>query len=321
MKTALITGAGGWLGLELSKKLLEENYYIKALDRVESEGLRKLKQQFPNNVKLLIYDLEQINRWKEELEGIDYLYHLAAKVHSKPKNIQDIDSFYFINYECTKALFNEALNYSVGKVIFISTVAVYGKENSKTITVSSNRNSKSPYGISKNKAEKYGLKLFNEEKFPIVIIQPTTVYGGNDKGNFAKLYELSKKGLSVVFGTGENKKTIIYYKDLIEMMQNIAEDEVNIGKTFICGTEIITYNEILDHFNKKNKVFKIQVPKFIAKILIFIGQNGNRKMINLAENIQTLIEDNIYEIESTLNYIDREQVTKFKNWKCERDYE
>ena len=95
-------------------------------------------------------------------------------------------------------------------------------------------------------AEEIGLNLFREKGLPITIIEPVTVYGGEDVGNFEKLKSLINKGIVARFGDGNNKKTIIYYKDLINMTINIANDKNAIGKVIICGTESISLNNIID---------------------------------------------------------------------------
>ena len=75
------------------------------------------------------------------------------------------------------------------------------------INENSNKNPITVYGKSKLEAEKIANKLYEEQKLPITIIEPVTVYGNGDVGNFKKLENLIQKGLCVRFGNGKNKKT------------------------------------------------------------------------------------------------------------------
>lgn len=316
MRTALITGAGGWLGSELTQNLLQSGYSVKALDIVETDALKKLKHKFPETLQIVIGNLSELSKWEQELSGVDYLYHLAAKVHAKPKDQADIDAFYHINRDCTKQLFDAALTYGVGKTIFISTVAVYGKHGNDVISIDTSRNPETPYGISKHEAELYGQQLVKTKDFNLTIIQPVTVYGGRDTGNFRKLYRLAQKGLAVQFGNGQNKKTVIYYKDLINMMQTIGEDKETTGNTYICGTEVISFEQIAKKYKQTTKAIRLIVPAPVAKLAISVGSKLGQKTINIAENIQTLMIDNIYQTNFKID-----GYTKFDQWKVEEEYE
>lgn len=322
MKVAFVTGAGGWIGLELVRSLLEDDYFVKALIRKDNKDLMSLKEIYNEKLIILKGDLEHIDDWKNEMKGIDCLFHLAAKVHYKPKNHEDIEKMYYINRDCTIKLFDIVSEYKIKKIAFISTVAVYGKHGSNIITKNTNRKPCTAYAISKNEAEIYGMNLFEKYGFPISIIQPVTVYGGNDRGNFKKLYDLAKKGIILTFGRGDNKKTIIYYKDLVEIIKNIGESESTSGKTFICGSESITYNNI----NKKIKEsckskFSIIIPNKISRLIIKLLSKSNvKKLENIASNIETLMCDSVYDITESSEFLNSKVHTLFEFWDCEKEY-
>lgn len=316
MKVALVTGAGGWLGSELTSNLLNSGYYVKAVDLLETAALEQLKQLFPETLEIVIGNLTEITKWEQHLEKVDYLYHLAAKVHVKPKDQADIEAFYYINRDCTKQLFDKALEYGVGKTIFVSTVAVYGKHGNTLITIDTPRNPESHYGISKHEAEVYAQQLIEENNFALTIVQPVTVYGGQDQGNFKKMYRLAQKGVTVQFGNGQNQKTVIYYQDLIAMMQQIGESSETTGQTYICGTEVVSFKQITKKYKQTTKSISFITPAPIAKLVIVTGSKLGRKITNIAENIQTLMIDNIYQTNFSLNVY-----TNFNEWNVEGEYE
>ena len=322
MKTAFVTGAGGWIGLELVESLLKDNYRVKALVRRDNNQLLELSKKFQQNLTIIKGDMIYINRWKDELEKIDYLFHLAAKVHSKPKNKEEINEFYLINRDCTKKLFNIALEKKIKNVVFISTVAVYGSRTNTIISENTKRNPITPYTISKNEAEKYGIELYEEYNFPITIIQPVTVYGGKDRGNFKKLYDLANKGIIMKFGKGNNKKTIIHYTDLVKIIRNISESGTVHGKTFICGTESISYNKIINKIKLDSKAkFIIGIPESISNLAIGILRATRiNRLSNIATNVEILMHDNIYDYKDIRKYINNEKIIKFENWECNKEY-
>ena len=307
----LVTGAGGWLGTELVDQLIQKGECIRALNNVETEKLKLLKKKYPSKLEIIVGDICDINIIKKSLEGIDIVYHLAAKVHFTPTNKKEEEEFYKVNTEATKNIFEQSIEHNVKRVIFFSTVSVY-KNNDSIISIDSLKEPETIYGKSKLAAEAIGLQLYKEKKLPITIIEPVTVYGEGDVGNFKKLENLINKGICIRFGDGKNNKTVIYYKDLIKMVINIAKDIETIGKTFICGTECLTINEINRILIKQSKkaILKIKIPKFITNILVNICCFSKLKIIK--RKIKALTQNNEFNIESSIKYID--EYTKFEEY-------
>lgn len=302
----LITGAGGWLGSELTKRNLEEGNYVKALSLGKSESLEGLKEQYKDQLEIVNANITDKEALRDAMIDINCVYHLAAKVHYIPTSEVEIKEFFDINTGATEEIFKLAIKNNIQRVIFYSSVSVY-EESSKKIDINSTKNPITPYGKSKLMAEDIGLKVYEEAGLPLTIIEPVTVYGGNDVGNFKKLESLISKGVSIIFGDGKNKKTVIYYKDLIQMTMNIAKDESAIGKVIICGTENISIKDINESLiNKVGKsVLKIKINRYISE---FIRSLCNLLKISIfkkiSRQIKVLMNDNIYEIEECKKYLD-----------------
>ncbi len=285
----LVTGGSGWLGSELVEQLLKQDKQVRVLITDENNRIKQLKEEYKENLEILIGNICNIEDIKKALKDIDEVYHLAAKVHSIPKNKEDEELFYKVNRDATEQIFNECIIKKVKKVIFFSTVSVYGNPE-EIITTKTDKNPINAYGKSKMEAENIANIMYKEKGLPIIIIEPVTVYGEGDVGNFKKIENLAKKGFTVKFGNGENKKTIIYYKDLVQMVLNISKEDSNIGKTFICGTETISINNINKALKERyKKVLNIWIPKFITNIMSAFSRilrlNGiNRKITALTSN-------------------------------------
>lgn len=305
----LITGAGGWLGSELTEQLLEKGKSVKAINCIYTDKLRQLKEKYPDNLNVIIGDVCDKELIAKEMQGIKKVFHLAAKVHTIPTNKQEEEEFFKINTRASEEIFMQCIKNKVERVIFFSTVSVY-KATSEKITVNTIKEPSTVYGRSKLKAEQIAEKMYHEQQLPITIIEPVTVYGEGDVGNFKKLENLIQKGICIRFGNGKNKKTVIYYKDLIKIVLKISEDKSTIGKTIICGTEVLSVNEINEILIKKanKKILKIYIPQWLANFMqriccFSILKKVKRKIVALTQN-------NEFEIESNLqNY------TKFREYK------
>ena len=301
----LITGAGGWLGSELTERLLEEGNYIRAFVLFSSKKLNELKEKYDDLLEIVEGDICNKDDLNKSLEDIEQVYHLAAKVHSLPKSKEEEEQFFKINTEASEKLFELCLEHKVKRVIFYSSVSVYG-ESEEIIDVNSPKNPVTAYAKSKLMAEEIGIRLFKEKGLPITIIEPVTVYGGDDVGNFEKLKNLVNKGFVPRFGDGENKKTVIYYKDLISMTIKIANDVNTLGKIIICGSESISYNYIINILSK-NSSKKVIILKFnnrftkcVVNICNFIGVVITRKV---ARQVIVLSSNNEYRISTTGKYL------------------
>lgn len=315
----LITGAGGWLGSELTRSLLEEGNYVKAFSLGKSRELEKLKSIYNEKLEIINANIKDLESLSDSMSGINHVYHLAAKVHYIPTSEVEIKEFFNINTVATENIFKIAIKNKVERVIFYSSVSVY-EESNEIINIHSLKNPLTPYGKSKLMAENIGLKLYREEGLPLTIIEPATVYGGADVGNFKKLENIINKGISIIFGDGENKKTVIYYKDLIKMTINIAKDKDSIGKVIICGTENISVKDINNSLINKldKKVLKIRLNKWVSNSLIKICNIlGLSLFKKIGRQITVLMSDNIYEIKDCKKYI--ENHTTFNNYFAKRE--
>lgn len=310
----LITGAGGWLGSELTERLLEQGNTIRAFVLFSSKKLDELKMKYNDLLEIIEGDICNKDDVNKCLEDVEEVYHLAAKVHSLPKSKEEEQQFFKINTEATEQLFELCLRHKIKRVIFYSSVSVYG-DSEEIIDVNSPKNPVTAYAKSKLMAEEIGLRLFKEKGLPITIIEPVTVYGGDDVGNFEKLKNLVNKGFVPRFGDGENKKTVIYYKDLISMTIKIAKDSSTLGQVVICGSESISYNYIINVLSKNSskKVIVLKLnnrfTKFIVNTCSFIKFSITKK---IGRQVKVLASNNEYSISDSIKYLNN--FTSFKKY-------
>ncbi len=312
----LVTGAGGWLGAELTKQLLEKDYKVRALNNIETEKLKELKSIYKDKLEIVIGDICNDGCIKTSLNGISEVFHLAAKVHCIPTNKEEENTFYNVNTKASENIFKQCMKNKVDRVIFFSSVSVY-ESSDKIININSRKNPNTAYGDSKLQAENIANQMHLKNGLPITIIEPVTVYGEGDVGNFKKLENLIQKGICIKFGNGKNKKTVIYYKDLIKMVINISEDYSTIGKTIICGTEVLELNQINNILKKKTnkKVVTIIIPTIITKLLIKICSILRLKKIK--RKIIALIQNNEFDISMKYKYIG--QYKKFEEFESKNE--
>ena len=147
----LISGASGFLGKEIINKL----------EASKSNSIMTIGRSVKNNI---IFDFS-----KDETLLIDKKYdvliHIAGKAHSIPKTKEEEEEFFKINHIGTKKILN-SFNVAPPKtIVFISTVAVYGRDYGEMIDETHSLLGSTPYAKSKILAEQEIIKFSNYPLF------------------------------------------------------------------------------------------------------------------------------------------------------------
>ena len=122
--TVLVTGASGYIGKFLAKKLTNANYCaIGAVREIgnysKSHGYQTIRP---------IGSIDGSTSWESALQGVDYVVHLAGCAHKlgkKPKNL--VEQFKTVNTEATANLIEQCVKHGIKRFIFISSIGVLGE--------------------------------------------------------------------------------------------------------------------------------------------------------------------------------------------------
>jgi nucleoside-diphosphate-sugar epimerase len=167
----LITGSSGFLGNYLVD-YLKRNNEVLTLSKKNSDFNFDLSSQIP------FFNGEKF----------DLVIHAAGKAHKVPRNRLDIKNFYDSNYNGTINLL-KAFNCGdlPSKLLFISTVSVYGLDEGLNISEEFSLNAKDAYGRSKILAENYVSNWCISNKIVLTIFRLPLLIGVNSKGNFRSM--------------------------------------------------------------------------------------------------------------------------------------
>jgi len=193
-----ITGGSGFVGTRLLDILLEENYHVTNFDKADSNF-------YPDLTTVgNICDYEKLF---ESVEDESTIIHLAAEHRDdvKPINLYDL-----VNIEGTRNICRVAREKNIKKIIFTSSVAVYGFCDSNTGEDGA-INPFNDYGRTKAEAEKILIDWSNESPSrSLIIIRPTVIFGERNRGNVFNLLNQINSGRFVMVGSGSNKKSMAY---------------------------------------------------------------------------------------------------------------
>lgn len=213
MPKLLITGGSGFIGSHFHRALPEST--ITNIDLVEPE-LPYTSNFIKGDVRLQ-KDVEKAI----EKSQCDTILHLAAVHDDFGRSRAD---YFDTNEGGAQQLCEAATKFSVQRIIFFSTVAVYGNKPTPTHEKMLPRPG-NPYGASKLAAEKVLEQWAAADKNrKVLIIRPALIYGERNTANMYRLIEQIQKGRYFHIGAGNNIKSIGYVKNLVDATKYLTRN-------------------------------------------------------------------------------------------------
>ena len=262
----LITGATGFIGTCLVKKLIEKGTKPVCLV-LPNDDYREIKELGAEIVFGDIMDKESLR--PIIISEISIIYHLAALVGDLNEKVLNK-----VNFEGTKNIVDLCIEKKVKlkRFIFVSSFAAVGpSEKGLLPDESKTPEPVSAYGKSKLMAEKFLFSL--KETFPFTIIRLPLVYGPRSKGGFLMVFRMFNKHLELILP--EMETNIIFVEDVALALIKAAKYEKTEGEIYHIGeSKVYKTKEILSIIRKtlKIKTIKVPMPTFFLYFISFISE-------------------------------------------------
>jgi UDP-glucose 4-epimerase len=274
----VVTGGAGFIGKHLISKLLKrKNIFIYVLDK-------KKKNIFHKKVSYHQVDISVKNNFFMIKKKIDVIYHLAAQTSnqvSEETPYKDIKT----NILGTFNICQFAKKKKIKKIIFTSSMSVYGNDNKKK-KESDCCSPSSNYGISKLTCENY-IKNLKQYKINYLIFRLFNVYGpGQDLKNMKQgmisiyLSQALKKNFINVKGSLKRSRDFIYIDDVVS---SLCLTKIKWNNIYNIGTgKITTINYLLTLIKKilKKKFIINKKPKTAGDIFLSCSNISKIKKFN-----------------------------------------
>ena len=223
-KTAFVTGATGFTGGHLARRLLKEGWRVRALVRPSSDhaSLKEL------GCDIVPGDLCLPERYRERLRGAHAVFHIAAYYRDQGSS----GLFYRVNVEGTRALLDACIEQGVGRFIHCSTVGVHGEIAEPPADEKAPFAPGDVYQKSKLEAELIVQDYLSSGKIKGSIFRPVGIYGPGDK-RFLKLFKMAQSRYTLIIGRGEVLYQMTYIDDLIDGILLLAAKPQAEGEVFI----------------------------------------------------------------------------------------
>ena len=201
-KKIFITGGSGFIG-----------YYLQQYIDKETTIYGLVEPEFTHSASYVKGDVRDREALTKALHGHDIIFHLAAKHYDFGISRSE---YMNTNEGGAKALVQAAEETEVRRLVFFSSVAVYGDRDEPT-TEETPLEPTNPYGESKLAAERVFLNWANKRLDRcLIIIRPTVVFGPRNRANMYNLIDQIAKGRYINIGNGSNIKSVAYVGNLVE---------------------------------------------------------------------------------------------------------
>lgn len=229
MKKVLITGATGFVGRPLCRRLCDDGHEIRIT-------LMSPDEIIPNGVSetVVIGDMAKAVCWSRAVAGMEVVIHLAARVHHLSEEIKNPYHLYHkVNTEGTISLAKEAVLAGVKRMIFVSTVKVHGECSDTPYRESDDCLTEDSYALSKLKAEQALIEIGKRSAIEIVIFRPPLIYGPGVRANFLRLFRFVDRGYPWPFGRLCNQRSILYVGNMVDAIASVIEHSAAAGEVFL----------------------------------------------------------------------------------------
>lgn len=273
MKTCLLTGHSGFLGQYILKHL-EENYRVITVGRKNGDIICDLSTSKPSSP-----------------EQIDMVVHAAGKAHSVPRTKEEEQEFLDVNFKGTINLFEGIGNRLAvdAKVVFISTVGVYGVDKGLDLNEDEPLLGKTPYALAKVKAEKWLEDFCGGRQLSLSMLRLPLIAGENAPGNLRAMINGISTGRYVSIGGGKAKKSMVLADDVAKL---IASDKLKAGTFNLTDGQHPTFRELeLAMAARIGKPVPKKFPVFLAKILGIAGDIIGSKFPVNSNTIRKITSD------------------------------
>lgn len=237
----LITGAAGFLGSALANRLAAGGDVVVGVDDLSTGNEKALNPP----VQFVRGDVNDRPKLWSMLQGVDCVYHLAAKV-SVQESVLYPREYNNVNVGGTVTLMEAMRDVGVRRVVLISSGTVYGNQPVQPVTESAVPNPRVPYAVSKLAAEFYVKSIGSLWGIETVCLRVFNAYGPGQHippvhtpvipGFLRQAWE---NGTIVIHGDGNQTRDYVYVDDVVDAMiaaasaPDVNQRTINIGS----GTE------------------------------------------------------------------------------------
>jgi nucleoside-diphosphate-sugar epimerase len=260
----LVTGATGFTGQALCRKLVKAGAHVRAIARSSSD-ISVLKDVDIKWVRGEVFDEDTL---KLAAEGVSYIFHVAAAFNQEMECEEDYRKVHVYSTQMLAKLVNGRPEFK--RFLHVSTVGVHGHIEVERADENYRFQPGDAYQLTKLEAEKWLVQYGLETGFPYSVVRPAPIYGPGDR-RLLKLFKMAKFGFVLMLGKGQGMFHLIHIDDLTNIFLLAATKESALGEVFIAVSDdkpisIIEMGKMIGkHIGKQIHIIRLPLwPFYLA---------------------------------------------------------
>ena len=283
---ALVTGGSGFVGRALCGRLRERGTRVHVAGRHHADG--------PWD-RFVATDLSRSTLPPEALEGVDTVFHLAAKTHVRIA-VGDDPEHEAVTVEGTRRTLDAALRAGVTRFLFMSSVKAAGEPGDMLADEDFDRPPTTPYGRAKREAEELVMGTASESGMHAVVLRPAPVYGPGWKGNLSRMFRAVQAGRFLPPPDTGNRRSMVHVDDIAEAALLAVDRPLADGRVFVlCDGEAYSTRRIYQAMCRSagRPVPRWEVPAWVLRVAAragdALGAKGRRAVPFDSEALDRLL--------------------------------
>jgi len=262
VKTAIVTGANGFIGVNLCKRLKRDNWKVIALVRKDSDT-EYLDEIDVEKIFGSITNAHELNLVFPK--NVDAVFHLAGVTSQFYKDFRMQTE---VNITGTKNVLEVSIQNDVGRFIHVSSIMAFGLHNTSINenTISNADVINNNYAFSKWRGENLVLAA-SANSMDVVVLNPSHIIGPYDGINFIQLFEAVEA--NSLPGVPPGSGMFCHVSDVCEAITQAFERGVS-GEKYLIGGHYLSFKEVAKEIKKQlNKKISLRVfPKWFFQTLL-----------------------------------------------------
>jgi dihydroflavonol-4-reductase len=262
-----LTGGTGFIGVPLTRTLLQRGWKVVALvrkpDGAEAKAIQALGAQ------LVRGDVTDRESMRGAMTGADVVIHNAGW-YKFGISKQEQDTMRAINVRGTENTLGLAVELGVAKIVYTSTILAFGQTGDLVVDESFQRRTppQTYYEQTKTEAHEFAVKL-QQRGSPIVIACPAGVIGPGDHSGIGYLVRMYVRGfLPPVLFAADGRLAHVYVDDVAESIARCVEHG-HLGETYILSNGVMKHRDMFNVWKQTPGGIKMTffwMPKTMALI-------------------------------------------------------
>ncbi|MFN8342831.1 MAG: NAD-dependent epimerase/dehydratase family protein [Cyclobacteriaceae bacterium] len=256
MKIAII-GGSGFIGSYLGRALHEKGIDFKIID-IHPSSIHQARWVYGD-----VRDTQQLSPL---LSDCQVIINLAAE---HKDNVTPVSLYDEVNVDGAAALCKAAEAAGIKKIIFTSSVAVYGLPVNET-DESGAFNHFNDYGRTKLLAEKVYESWFHAaQDRSLIVIRPTVVFGPGNRGNVYNLLKQVASNWFMMIGHGDNRKSMVYVGTVVALLIHSLGLQGHVITNCVDKPDY-SMNELVRFVRRtmgKSEKIQVRIPMFVGMVI------------------------------------------------------